>query len=139
MYLSAASKAIMLDWYRKAKNIRKERRGAKRSKDGDKIARDKNRSTGNNDRVVRDVSDDEGEGEGQDLPLSWGKGGGLNVSESTKAIAIKWNRTARARLQKKAGKGAGKGGYEDALTVVEKEPTGQGRFRSGLKSRNLRK
>lgn len=137
VYLSAASKAMMLNWYRKAKKIRKEKRGNIRGKAGDKAARNDDRR--NNDRVIRDVSDDEGEGEG--APLSWGKNGGLlNVSESTKAIAIKWNRSARARLQKKAGKGAGKGGYEDSQAlVVANEASGQGRFRSGLKSRNLRK
>ena len=45
--------------------------------------------------MVKGISDDEGD----DLPVLWKKEK-LEVSDATAAIAIKWQRTARARLQK---------------------------------------
>eukprot|EP01037_Dinobryon_pediforme_P019263 gene19263-19656_t len=63
VYLTAASKAMLLNWYRKA-------------------------------------HDDEED----DLPFSWLKEM-PNITPSTNAIAVKWMRSARARLQKKRGKG----------------------------------
>lgn len=85
VFLSAASKAILLNWYRKAQLRLASRKGARRKKT----------------RVIRAVSDDEGE----DLPPSWAMER-LNLSAATKAIAVKWMRTARARMQRRAGKGA---------------------------------
>ena len=119
--LTATSKAIILDWYRKAKNIRKEKRGRAQSKKVDRRYAE---------RTTRDISDDEGDAE--ELPVAWAKGG-LRLSEATKAIAIKWSKTARARLQKKAAKG---GGSENDLFRDLGSVTG---FRSGLKSKNERK
>ena len=81
VFLSAASKAILLYWYRKAQRLRASRKGRK-------------------ERTVKHISDDEGD----EKTAEWTKQVG-KLSESTKAIAIKWLRTARARLQKKAGKG----------------------------------
>ena len=129
IYLSAASKAIILDWYRKAKNIRKEKR-EKRKKMPDVSAKYK-------EKVTADISDDEGDGD--DQPILWAKQG-VNITPATKAIAIKWNRTARARLQKKAGKGGGGAGRESDNLALQNDikPAGTG-FRSGLKSRNVRK
>ena len=88
VYLSAASRAIMLNWYAQAKKRRegKRKQGPHRK-----------------DRVHKDISDDEGE----EQPVAWAKTA-LNLTPATKAIAIKWNRSARARLQRKRGKGAGR-------------------------------
>ena len=67
------------------------------------------------------------------MPLEWAKAAQA-VTPATQAIAIRWMRTARARLQKKAGKGAG---------VREALPEDDGAvgetFRSGRKSRQVRK
>ena len=133
VYLSAASKAIILDWYRKAKNIRKEKREKR-----DKRPRTPADNVSNKyEKVAKEISDDEGDAE--DQPISWTKNR-VNITPATKAIAIKWNRTARARLQKKAGKGGGGAGREsDALALqIDSKPAATG-FRSGLKSRNVRK
>ena len=62
----------------------------------------------------------------------------VRVSEATHAIAIKWTRTARARLQKKAGRGAGL--READVMGSEADASGaSGRFKSGKKSASLRK
>jgi hypothetical protein len=110
VYLSASSKAILLNWYRKAQRMRQGKRGKPRR-----------------EKVVKNVSDDEGD----DVPPSWAKAS-LDISDSTVAIAIKWLRTARARMQKKGGKGAG-------IREIDDDERGPGQFKSGLKSKNLRK
>lgn len=90
VFLSAASKAILLNWYRKAKIRLEGKKGARKKKA----------------RIARPVSDDEGD----DRVPDWASKR-MNLSAATKAIAIKWMRTARARMQRKAGKGA------DALAI----------------------
>ena len=52
-------------------------------------------------QVVKNISDDEGD----DVPADWVKQL-LDITPATKAIAIKWVRTARVRMAKAAGKGA---------------------------------
>jgi hypothetical protein len=91
VFLSAPSKAILLNWYRKAQKSRAAKKGRKKQTE------------------KKVVSDDEGD----DAPKDWVKAMG-KLTPSTKAIAVKWMRTARARLQKKAGKGGDiPGGNED--------------------------
>ncbi len=80
VFLSAASKAILLNWYRKAQRLRAGKKGGVRRKE----------------KVLRNVSDDEGD----DLPDSWLKEI-EKITPATKGIAIKWMRTARARIQAK--------------------------------------
>jgi hypothetical protein len=112
VYLSAASKAILLNWYRKAQRVRAGKKGtkAKRSK------------------ITRDISDDEGE----EKEAYWVKNY-TTPSQATIAIAIRWVRTARARIQKKRGKGV-------SLKEVDQEPEALSEgFRSGNKSRLNRK
>lgn len=81
--------------------------------------------------MVKGISDDEGD----DLPVLWKKER-LEVSDATAAIAVKWQRTARARLQKRRGKGAG--GREER--DMEDEGGADAKpFRSGKKSKTVRK
>eukprot|EP00607_Mallomonas_marina_P006295 CAMPEP_0182440392 /NCGR_PEP_ID=MMETSP1167-20130531/87037_1 /TAXON_ID=2988 /ORGANISM="Mallomonas Sp, Strain CCMP3275" /LENGTH=181 /DNA_ID=CAMNT_0024634341 /DNA_START=2155 /DNA_END=2700 /DNA_ORIENTATION=+ len=111
VFLSAASKAILLNWYRKAKIIRSGKRGMKKQK------------------VVKDVSDDEGE----DMPAHWAqKKVDTGFTPATTAIATRWARSARAQLQRKAGKGAGPRESDSRGNDTDD-------FRSGLKSRERRK
>lgn len=116
VFLSAPSKAILLNWYRKAQKLRAGKR--------------KNRVR--KDRVVKDISDDEGD----EPAFSWLKDGLKDITPASKAIAVKWMRTARARLQQKRGKGAGL--REKDLVAPEDQQMGEG-FRSGMKSKMLRK
>lgn len=51
VYLSATSKAMMLDWYRKAKNIRKEKRNSRNDKKG--------MNAMYKEKIIKDISDDE--------------------------------------------------------------------------------
>jgi len=106
VYLSAASKAILLNWYRKAQRIRQGKRGQKKPK--------KNLA----------VSDDEGD----NVPIEWTKAM-EKLSAASRAIAIKWARTARSNLQKKYGKGA---------SMREKDLE-DSNFKSGKKSMTVRK
>merc|ERR1712167_111318 len=85
-FLSAASKAIALNWYRKAQRVRAGKKGMRKR-----------------DKVIKDISDDEGE----DYPKAWSQQM-EPVSQSTQAIAVFWLQTARTRLLKRAGRGAGK-------------------------------
>jgi hypothetical protein len=113
VFLSAASKAILINWYRKAQRVRA----------GKKAAAKKN-------RVVRDVSDDEGE----EVPPEWAKQI-RGMSGATKAIAVRWMRTARAQLQRRAGKGGNYGaGPSPSASVPAVEA-----FRGGNRSKVLRK
>lgn len=114
VFLSGASKAILLNWYRKAQKLRAGKRKQRAKKE----------------RVTKDISDDEGD----DPAFSWLKEGLRNITPATKAIAIRWMRSARARLQQKRGKGAGLRERD----VFQEEQVGEG-FRSGLKSKMLRK
>jgi hypothetical protein len=125
VFLSAASKAMLLDWYRKAQKLRagkKQRKDRKKTSDGDRQRRP---------RTIQDISDDEGD----DAPMfSWLKEGMKDITPASKAIAIKWMRTARARLQQKRGKGVG---------LRERDPSEENQlnegFRSGAKSKMAHK
>ena len=110
VYLNAASKAILMGWYRTAQN-RLFGKGGRRRK-----------------RVQIDVSDDEGE----DVPAEWAQAA-VNLSESSKAIAIKWVRTARAKLQK--DKGFESSARENRVTRAK---PGE-KYKSGKKSKTRRK
>jgi hypothetical protein len=111
VYLSAASKAMLLNWYRKAQRVRAMKRGRVKKQ-----------------RVQREVSDDEGD----ETPAEWVRAL-AEMTDASKAIALFWSRTARANLQRKKGKGAGL--RDSDLTGNPKE----GHFISGQKSKNLRK
>jgi hypothetical protein len=115
VYLSAASKAILLNWYRKAQRVRAGKKGAK-------VRRDK---------IVKEVSDDEGDEKEATFTKNF-----VPPSASTVAIAIKWVRTARARIQKKRGKGAS---LKEADLAKEEDYSVTERFRSGNKSKRNRK
>jgi hypothetical protein len=105
-----------LNWYRKAQRIRQGKRGVKKR-----------------EKIVKNISDDEGD----DIPTSWAKKM-VEVTPATKAIAIKWMRTARARLQKKAGRGAGAREFTSAEDTANAEQLTE-TFKSGRKSKQLRK
>lgn len=111
VYLSAASKAILLNWYRKAQRLRAGKKGSRRR-----------------EKVIKNVSDDEGD----EVPSEWARSV-LAITPSTRAIATRWMRTARARLQQKAGKGSG---VRESL--AEDGNVGE-TFRSGKKSRQGKK
>lgn len=81
IFLSAASRAIVMTWYRKAQEHVWGKSGRRRPP------------------VSIDVSDDEGE----DVPAGWA-GTQVVLSDASKALAIRWLRTARARLQQRGGK-----------------------------------
>jgi hypothetical protein len=115
VFLTAASKAILLNWYRKAQRLRAGKKGKRK------------------DKQNKAISDDEGD----DVPVSW-----LNelskITPATTAIAVKWMRTARARLQQKRGKGVStrESEVEDALgSIADNTET----YRSGKKSRSTKK
>lgn len=81
VHLSAASRAILMKWYRKAQKNVWGKSGRRRPP------------------VSIDVSDDEGE----DIPTDWAIGQ-VVLSDSSKALAVRWLRTARARLQQRGSK-----------------------------------
>lgn len=114
VYLSAASKAILLNWYRKAQRVRQAKKGVNRRAP----------------KVAKGISDDEGD----DTPATWTKQL-LSLTPATKAIATKWIRTARAAMLKRAGKGASL--RESQLGLVPIDETEK--FSSGKKSLTLRK
>ena len=123
VYLSAASKAIALNWYRKAQRARVGKKGLRKK-----------------DKIVKDVSDDEGD----DLPKKWTKDMDP-VSSSTNAIAQFWLHTARTRLLKRGGKGAGLREADVDAKQAEKQARleaaaeSEDNFRSGKKSKNRKK
>lgn len=78
VYLSAASRAILITWYKKAKENVWGKSGRRRPP------------------APIDVSDDEGD----DVPAEWAVTQ-VVLSASSKALAIRWLRTARARLQQR--------------------------------------
>ena len=110
VYLSAASKAILLNWYRKAQRVRQGKKGIKRKK------------------KVLAISDDEGDS----IPIEWTKQL-ERMTPATKAIAIRWSRTARSNLLKRQGKG-------ESLTEGDLDEEGRPQmFKSGKKSQLMRK
>ena len=109
VYLNAASKAILMGWYKTAQNRLFGKGGRRRQ------------------RVQIDVSDDEGE----DVPAEWAQAA-VALSESSKSIAVKWLRTARAKLQKDKG-------FEGAREMrVTRAKPGE-KYKSGKKSKTRRK
>lgn len=78
IYLSAASYTILMVWYRKAQNKVWGKTGRRRPP------------------VSIDGSDDERD----HIPADW-VAARLQLTSSSKAIAVRWLRTARARLQKR--------------------------------------
>ena len=118
IYLSAASKAILLNWYRKAQRVRAGKKGAKVRKVN----------------VNRDVSDDEGD----EKEAAWTKNY-VAPGPATVAIAIKWVRTARARIQKKRGKGHSLTEKEANAKEQQQDLSVSEKFRSGQKSKKNRK
>jgi len=120
VYLSAASKAILMSWYRKAQMVRQAKKGVNRRAP----------------KVIKAISDDEGDDE---VPLEWAKQM-EKMSASSKAIALKWVRTARAGMQKRAGKGASLSEKQLVLTSGDKAAVAkEGTFQSGRKSLTMRK
>ena len=113
VFLSAASKAMLLNWYRKAQRLRAGKKGKRREK------------------VLKTISDDEGD----DAPFDWLKEM-PNITPATNAIALKWMRSARARLQKKKGKGVS---LREADLKSEFDEAPQETFKSGKKSKVLKK
>lgn len=113
VYLSAASKAMLLNWYRKAQLLRAGKRGRRREK------------------ALKAISDDE-----EDQPFSWLKEM-PNITPATNAIAVKWMRSARARLQKKKGKGVSI--REGDAAAAEEKMEAAETFKSGRRSKMLKK
>ncbi|GMI38387.1 hypothetical protein TrCOL_g4878 [Triparma columacea] len=110
VFLNAASNAILLGWYKAAQNrLFGKDSGAKRRA-----------------RALIPVSDDEGE----ELSQAWAQEA-LVLSESSKLIAIKWLRTARAKIQKDKG-------FEGGMTRVRGARPGD-KYKSGKKSKTRRK
>ena len=118
VFLSAASKAILLNWYRKAQKMRAGKRRAPRQR---------------KEKVLKEISDDEGD----ELQQAWLQEGLKNITPASTAIAIKWMRTARARLQAKRGKGSGM--RESEIQELETKEALEETFKSGKKSRMMKK
>jgi hypothetical protein len=110
VFLSAASKAILLNWYRKAQKLRASKKGRREKK------------------AAKPISDDEGD----EVPKAFGDKM-KETTPATQAIAIKWMRTARARLQKKGGKGA------SAMPDAQSVPLANTFKKSGNKSKMRKK
>lgn len=118
VYLSAASKAILMNWYRKAQKMRQAKKGINRRAP----------------KITKPISDDEGDDE---VPLEWARQM-EKMSASSKAIALRWIRSARAGMQKRAGKGASLSEKQLMLTDGN-ATTKEGTFQSGKKSQIMRK
>eukprot|EP00981_Chlorochromonas_danica_P004272 scaffold860_cov155-Ochromonas_danica.AAC.2 len=140
VFLSASSKAILLDWYRRAQKLRAAKRRSRPGGRGNRphpVSQEEGGSAAarrRKERVLREISDDEGE---EDEMFSWLRQGMQQLTPASKAIAIKWMRTARARLQQKRGKGAGL--RETELDALEEAGAAKETFRSGRKSKLARK
>lgn len=136
VFLTAASKAMLLNWYRRAQKLRAAKR---RTRTGAMpTIREEGPASGpaargRKGRALKDISDDEGD----DPMFSWLRDGLKELTPSSKAIAVKWMRTARSRLQQKRGKGAG--ARESDLDRLEAEGAAGDTFKSGKKSRMARK
>eukprot|EP00613_Pedinella_sp_CCMP2098_P053939 CAMPEP_0171891194 /NCGR_PEP_ID=MMETSP0992-20121227/44597_1 /TAXON_ID=483369 /ORGANISM="non described non described, Strain CCMP2098" /LENGTH=258 /DNA_ID=CAMNT_0012518489 /DNA_START=14 /DNA_END=791 /DNA_ORIENTATION=- len=102
VYLTAASRAILVKWYKTAQE-RVFGKGGKKRK-----------------QVVVDVSDDEGD----EAPSQWARTP-VDLSAASTALAVRWLRTARVRIQK-----ANAGGE---VVVRRKKPTAGGRSKNKRK------
>jgi len=111
VFLTASSRAIMIMWYRKAQ--------------------DRVFGRGGRARPAMQVSDDEDD----ELATNWG-GRPLRLSAASKALAIKWLRTARVQIM--ANGGPRKEKRRDPYSVKNKRRPGQ-KAASGSKSRMRRK
>ena len=114
VYLSAASRAIVIGWYKQAQQ-RVFGRGGRRRK-----------------QVTVDVSDDEGD----EPPARFAGVGRVELSAASHALAIRWLRTARAQMQKRNGKG---GEGEGGLKVRRRKPGNNDKYKSGNKSKTRHK
>lgn len=147
VFLTAASKAMLLNWYRRAQKLRAAKRRQPRNKAGmPKLATIKEQDSSSNlggmslksrkERTLKDISDDEGD----DPMFSWLREGMKEITPASKAIAIKWMRTARARLQQKRGKGQGAREGDAQLEELEQGGGATGdTFKSGRKSKMAKK
>jgi len=113
IYLTAASQAILMNWYRQAQEKVFGKGGRKRRK------------------ARLDISDDEGE----DIPVQWADAQ-INLSEASQALAIRWLRTARANIQKTKG---ADGSYDPKAALVRRSRQPQEKYKSGKKSKTRRK
>ena len=109
MYLSASSKAILYKWYR--------------------LAQDRVRKRGGRTSGAAQISDDD---ENDDLMLSGFGRKRLRLNAASTAIAIKWLRLARTRIQHRGGGGGGPGKKQ----LMGRSPPKMG---SGMKSRFRKK
>ena len=82
------------------------------------------------EKALKAISDDE-----EDQPFSWLQEM-PNITPATNAIAVKWMRSARARLQKKKGKGVS---IRESDAVEEEKLAAAETFKSGRKSKMLKK
>ncbi|CAM9251995.1 unnamed protein product, partial [Phaeothamnion confervicola] len=108
VYLTAASRAILARWYGQAQENVWGKRGRRRPRQHVPAA-----------TRTAEVSDDEGDG-GEDGPAVWARDP-VNLTPASQALAVRWLRTARAKLQQRAAGGAtgtgkprdGRGGGRD--------------------------
>merc|ERR1712070_1166190 len=113
VYLSAASRAMLISWYRQAQEQLFGKGGRKRK------------------QVMIDVSDDEGD----EVPSQWANTK-IDLSAASHALAIRWLRTARANIQKAKGLG----GEDDASKkLVHRRRKPGGKQEGGKKSKNRKK
>ena len=88
IHITAATTTIILDWYKKAQSIRREKRAGGDIINGDSVGK----SAGH-------ISDNELVNENYPIPS---RQEGTNLTITTRAIAINWSQTARNRLQTRA-------------------------------------
>jgi hypothetical protein len=109
VFLNAAAKAILLQWYKRAQERLWGAGGPPQRPPGGSPAR--SRSPGAAGRTRRpqstiDVSDDENSDE--EVPAAWAMRG-VNIDAASAALAVRWLRTARARLQARGNRAAARG------------------------------
>jgi hypothetical protein len=113
VYLSAASRAMLINWYRQAQESLFGKGGRRRK------------------QVMIDVSDDEGD----EIPSQWANTN-IDLSAASHALAIRWLRTARSNIQKARGLG-GEGDPSKKLVQRRRKPGGK--QEGGKKSKNRKK
>jgi hypothetical protein len=111
VFLNAAAKAILLQWYKKAQERLWGAGGPPQRPPGASPARSRSPGAGAAGRTRRpqstiDVSDDENSDE--EVPAAWAMRG-VNIDAASAALAVRWLRTARARLQARGNRAAARG------------------------------
>jgi hypothetical protein len=112
VFLNAAAKAILLQWYKRAQERLWGAGGPPQRPSGASPARSRSPAgAGVGQRTRRpqstiDVSDDENSDE--EVPAAWAMRG-VNIDAASAALAIRWLRTARARLQARGNRAAARG------------------------------